>query len=139
MAAKELYDYLSEATPDNDETLTVSPSDVIVDEGEKLVSIHMGDDGSEERISFSDTPIIYVTLIWRNRLASDAGTIMDFYYSTSKGNGRAESFYWDHPVDGHTYVVRFESKLKMETRQGPNYLYTYPSVTFRVLGYKADA
>jgi len=137
MAAKELYDYLSSTTADNDATLSVKPNTVIVEEGSKTQSIHMGDDGSEERISHSDKSIFYCILIWTYRNESDAGTIMDFYHDAAKGNGNAESFKWTHPTDGHSYVVRFDGPLKRHLFSTGTVLFGFPSVRLRVLGYVA--
>jgi len=136
MAAKTMWDYLTVATPDNDVILDVSPNKVIVEDGNKNVAIHTGDDGSEERIALSNTSIFYVTLIWTNRNASDAGTIMDYYHDASKGNGMAESFRWLHgsPADTHIYTVRFAGKLSRQVIANPTVIYSYSSVRLRILG-----
>jgi len=131
-----MWDYLSVVTPDNDVIFDVSPNKVIVEDGNKNVTIHTGDDGSEERIALSNTSIFYVTLIWTNRNASDAGTIMDYYHDASKGNGMAESFRWLHgsPADTHIYTVRFAGKLSRQLIAGPTVIYSFPSVRLRILG-----
>lgn len=133
MAAKELYDYLSVVAADNDVTLSVSPNNVIVEEGSKNQIIHLGDDGSEERISLSDDSIFYVTLVWTFKSASDAGTIMDFYHDAAKGNGNAESFKWSSP-DGHTYTVRFDGPLKRQMKKTNGVIYNFPNVRLKILG-----
>ena len=135
MAAKELYDYLSAATADNNVTLSVTPTNVIVEEGSKNQSIRMGDDGSEERVSLSDNSIFYCTLQWTFKSESDAGTIMDFYHDAAKGNGNAESFKWAHPTDGHTYVVRFDGPLDRHLTATNSVRFGFPRVRLRVLGY----
>ena len=132
MAAKEMYDYLSAVSADNSVTLSVQPNRVITEEGSFKDVIHMGDDGSEERIQLSSTPIFYTTLTWENQTASSVGTVVDFYFDASKGNGRTESFKWSHPIDGHTYVVRFESKLTRTI--GLPEIHGVPYCKFRVLG-----
>lgn len=112
MANKEIYDYVSSGgIPDNDVTLSITPQSVIPEEGDKNQIIHLGDDGSEERISFSNDSIFFVTLEWGNIDESESGTIMDFFHSTAKGNGRNKTFKWEHPTDGHTYITRFATKL----------------------------
>ena len=136
MSAVEMYDYISTVTADNDVTLSVQPSHMITEIGSFKDKIHMGDDGSEERIQLSSTPIFYVTLYWNNRSASDIGTVFDFYFNAAKGNGRTESFKWSHPTDGHTYVVRFESELS-RTIMNPE-IHGVPSCKLRVLGRIAD-
>ena len=139
MANQELYDYLSTVTPDySTTTLTVSPSDVIVEEGEKSGIILTGDDGSEERIALSNSSIFYVTLRWENRDAADAGTIIDFYHDAAKGNGITRTFKWTAPTNagGHTYVVRFTGKLNRNISI-PGY-HTIPDVRLKVVGRIAD-
>lgn len=133
MAAREMYDYLSSATADNNYTLNVSPNKVIVEEGSKKQLVRIGDDGSEERISFSDDSIFYVTLIWTYKNESDAGTIMDFYHDADKGNGIAETFKWLSP-DGHIYTVRFDGPLRRQLIATNGIRYDFPSVRLRVVG-----
>ena len=137
MAAVEMYDYIATVTADNNQTLSVQPSRMITEIGSFKDKIHMGDDGSEERIQLSSTPIFYVTLYWNNRLAADIGTVFDFYFNAAYGNGRTESFKWSHPKDGHTYVVRFESELS-RTILNPN-IHGISYCKLRVLGRIADA
>ena len=108
MAAKEMYDYLQAATADyTTTTLTIKPS-AIRETGQKNIEINTGDDESEERVAVSLQTIFYVTLSWRHKSESDAGTIFDFYNDQAKGAGEGRSFKWEHPTDGHTYVVRFD-------------------------------
>ena len=132
MSSVEMYDYIATVTADNNQTLSVQPSRMITEIGSFKDKIHMGDDGSEERIQLSSTPIFYVTLYWNNRLAADIGTVFDFYFNAAYGNGRTESFKWSHPKDGHTYVVRFESELS-RTILNPN-IHGISYCKLRVLG-----
>ena len=135
MASKEMYDYLSQVTADNNVTLAVTPNKVIVEEGSKNQSIRMGDDGSEERVSLSDDSIFYCILIWTRKNESDAGTIMDFYHNVGYGNGNTESFKWTHPTDGHSYVVRFDGPLDRHLIATNTVVFSFPKVRLRVLGY----
>ena len=137
MSASEMYDFISTVTADNNQTLSVQPSQMITEIGSFKGKIHEGDDGSEERIQFSSTPIFYVTLYWRNRLAADIGTVFNFYFNAAYGNGNTESFKWSHPTDGHTYVVRFEGPLS-RTIINPE-IHGIPSCKLRILGRIADA
>ena len=138
MAAKEMYDYLSVVAPDNDVTLsTPLPQDVLTEKGLINQEIHLGDDGSEERVGFSTAVIFYVTLVWKALEAADSGTILDFYFDAAKGNGRIESFKWSHPTDGHTYVVRFNCDLARLWKAGGK-IHEISSVSFKVLGRIAD-
>ena len=129
-----MWDYLYAVNADSDYILDVSPSEVVIEEGDKNCIIHTGDDGSEDRISLSNNSILYVILIWRHKNASDAGTIFDYYHDSSKGNGRSKSFRWSHPTDGHLYTVRFADKLSRKLIDGITRTYTFDSVKLRVLG-----
>ena len=130
-----MFDYLSQVSADNNETLNVIPNKIITEDGSKTQVIHIGDDGSEERISLSDDSIFYCTLVWTNRNESDAGTIMDFYHDAAKGNGNAESFKWTHPTDGHSYVVRFDGPLKRNLLSHGAVYFGFSNVRLRILGY----
>jgi len=137
MAAKEMYDYLSEATPDSDVTLSVNPQQTIVEESEPNQIILRGDDGvSKEIITLSNEIIFFVNLQWPKITPADAGTIMDFYFDSAKGDRMAKTFYWVH-TDGHTYVASFACKftrnLLPTTRHG------IVSVRLEVVGKKLDA
>jgi hypothetical protein len=133
-----MYDYLSTVTPDYaTTTFQVAPQEVLAEEGEKLQVVHFADDGSEERIDLSTASIFYVTLVWKSISASDAGTIVDFYHDSAKGNGITRSFKWTHPTDGHTYVVRFNDKLGRTIR--PVATHGINAIRLRVLGRIADA
>lgn len=137
MAAKEIYDYISTVSPDNDVTLsTPTPENILLEEGTINQVIHLGDDGSEERISLATSKIFYVTLQWDALEAADSGTIMDFYFDAAKGNGRLESFKWDHPTDGHTYVVRFDSSFIRPNK--PPFIHQVKNIRLKILGRIAD-
>lgn len=98
--------------------------------------IHLGDDGSEERIALATTVVFFVTLQWDALAAADSGTIMDFYFDAAKGNGRTESFQWDHPTDGHTYVVRFDCDFSRPMK--PRFIHQVKNIRLKVLGRIAD-
>ena len=139
MAAKEMYDYLSTITADySTTTLAVTPDKILTEEGEKSQVIHIGDDGSEERISLDDDSIFYATLQWGRITASDAGTILDFFHDTAKANGQVRSFRWSHPSDGHIYVARFASALPRAWSGGSTY-HQISQVKLKILGRIADA
>jgi len=134
MAAKEMYDYLSVVTADNDVTLSIKPSEV-VEELFRNQEIHEGDDGSEEVVTLDTDVVGYVTVRFPKLTAADAGTILDFYLSDSKGNCMAESFKWEHPSDGHTYVVKFRSDVKRTLRYTT---FQFPNIKLKVMGRIAD-
>jgi len=128
MAAKEPYDYLSSATADVDYTLAVSARGRVTEESTTNVVIHVGDDGSEERILLSSTPTFYLSWDYGVLSESDSGTVMDVYHTTAKG--RLFSFKYAH--DGHTYVVRFDCDLE---RSGPTHDAYGTSMRLKILGY----
>jgi len=140
MAAKEIYDYVSIVTPDKDVTLSIHPSVPpivnIPEEVDKKDIIHIGDDGSEERMSHGSGLIFKITIKWNALSEDDAGTILDFWADSDKGYGRVNSFKYDH-YDGHTYVVRFDSKMTRE-RIFAGATYGIDSITLRMLGRIAD-
>lgn len=112
MAAKEIYDYVGAVTPDVDVTLSLEAQGEISEESLENCVIHLGDDGSEERIALSTTPVFFVTFGFNVLSAADSGTLLDLYHTSACG--MALSFKWT-AYDGHTYVVRFDTNL---TRAG---------------------
>lgn len=107
-----IYSYLSTVTPDyTTTTLSVAPHAQMVFSVSKNQSVALFDDGTEDRISFDDTPVFFVELQWNLLSSTDQETILDFYVNSSKGNGIARSFKWAHPTDTYTYVVRFTNEF----------------------------
>lgn len=128
-----MFDYLDAATADYTlATLSVTPQQVLVETGSKNQVVHQADDNSEEYISFSNDSIFYVSLQWEILTESDAGIIFDFFHDSAKGNGITRTFYWEHPTDGHTYVVRFADALP-RTISYPE-LYGIQQIRFKILG-----
>jgi len=131
-----MYDYLDTATPDySSTTLSVTPQEVLQEEGQLNQVVHLGADGSEEVITYSSDKIFYVNLRWSTKGAVDIGTILDFYYDAAKANGIARSFKWAHPLDGHTYVVKFRDKM---IRSDTGFYQGIDSVRLKVIGKIAD-
>ena len=132
----DMWGYLSTVTADNDVTLTVRPTNVLVEEGTKNIMVYHGDDVSQERISLSSTSVFYVSLQWEPLSEADSGTIMDFFHSKRKGCGTAKSFLWTHygelPDSRHTYTVRFASDLPRAVKRGN--IYGITNVKLKVLG-----
>lgn len=127
-----MYDYLTATAASSTELFDVKPQKILTETGQKNQIAHIGDDGSEQRVSFSNTSVFNVTLKWNVISPADAGTIMDYFHSTALGNGISRSFRWAHPTDGHTYTVRFASDLAQFRQEVP--LYGFKDVTFKVLG-----
>jgi len=89
--------------------LSVSPQDTLPVMSAKNQEILWLDDGTPYVVNYDDTTTYRVDLIFNDITNTDAGTIMDFWGSTSKANGMLNTFYWQHPTDGETYVARFIS------------------------------
>ncbi len=131
-----MYDFLSTIAADVNQTLQITPQGEIVEEGDFDQVVHEGDDGSEERISFSTTRRFFVEFGWKILSESDIGTIFDLYFDSAKAYGVVNSFKWVRG-DGHTYVVRFDCKF---VRQGQQQSKMYSrNVRLRILGRIADA
>lgn len=134
MAAKEIYDYLSTVSADVDVTLSISCQVEIVETGYKDQVIHMSANGSPERKGFSEDAIAIFRIQYNVLSASDAGTIFDIYHDSAKANAFENSFKFNHP-DGHTYVVKFSTRLPREflpTHHG------YKEIDLIVIGRIAD-
>jgi hypothetical protein len=135
MAASEMYDFLSTITPDYNATLSLSAKGVVSEESQKNGMIHLGVDGSEERISFNTNSIYYINISLGVLSEADSGTVFDWYNDSAKANGMQRSFKYAFG-DGHTYVVRFDCKL---TRSGKRLTsYSVDGVRLKVLGRIAD-
>ena len=135
MANKEMWDYLSEVTPDYNATLDIKRKMEPTEEGGKNQVKHDGDDDSEEVISFSDSSIFYVNIPWEYLTESESGTIWDMYHDPDKGNGIARSFKWIHygeRTDQHTYTVKFDMASSRTMLSGD--VHSMKDVRLRVLG-----
>lgn len=137
MAAKEIWDYLSAdaVTPDYNVLLDIVPQKILYELGSKNQIVQLGDDDSEAIISYSDTSIFYMRLIWEVLTESDAGTIFDFWHDSTKANGMARTFkFQDHGVtDQHTYTVRFAtSNISRIVRVAQ--IFGFTEIRLRILG-----
>jgi hypothetical protein len=136
VAASELYDFLATVTPDySTTTLSITPQGVVAEEASKNQVIHLGVDGSEERISFNTSSIFYLSFGWNVLSAADSGTVFNFYNDSSKANAMQRSFQFNYG-DGHVYVCRFASELT-RAGQAPSRM-GFQGVRLRVLGRVAD-
>ena len=129
----EMWDFLStQAANYVSTTLNITPQRVMTERGLKNQLVHLGDDGSEERITLDKDSVFYVSLQWDVLGSTDAGKIVNFYHSTSIANGIARSFRWNHPTDGHKYTVRFDGDLsRMEI---PGNLFGISQINLKILG-----
>jgi len=131
MAASEPADFLSVVTADYDYTLAIKAQGKVSEESCKNQVIHLADDNSEERITLSTGSIFYVTYPINQLSEAESGTIFDLYNDPVKANGKGRSFKLT-AYDGHSYVVRFDSKL---TRTGNSVnRWGVPGVKMRILG-----
>ena len=139
----DMSDYLpGTASPDYgadsaDSQLILTPHNVMTEQSEKNQVIHTADDNSEERISFSNDNILWVTLSWQTITEAETGTILDFYFNPSKGNGITRTFLWKHPTDtwcqtsANYYIVRFSSSISRDIQ--PASIYNVKSIKLRVI------
>jgi hypothetical protein len=136
MAAKEPYDYLTTISPDVDQTLTLNPQAVMIEEPVKNDIVHRGDDGrSAEGIGLGGSNMIFIFRFNYALLTeSDAGTILDFFCDSAKGDGMVNTFKFTAP-DTHTYVVRFGAGPARQIRPTN---WGIPNVSLYVEGRVAD-
>ena len=133
MADKEMYDYLGAVVPDYaTTTLAVAPQKIVSEMGRRNQVVHEMDDGSQEVVTLDSDPYFVVSLEWPTKTSVDAGTILDFYMDSAKANGVAKSFKWDHPTDGHTYVVYFMGDITRTIRCAD--VQGIPSMKLKVIG-----
>jgi len=131
----EIWDFLSTSPTTanyNSTNLAIKPQQVFTERGVKNQVIHLGDDGSEERITLDADSVFYVTLRWDVLGTTDASKIVNYYHSTSIANGKGRSFRWEHPTDGHVYTVRFDSDLSRFENVGN--LFGIARVDLKILG-----
>lgn len=121
MGAMEIFDYVDVATPDYNGTLTLNAQGTIKEYGIYNQVVHLADDNTEEVISIASSPMYFIDIPWRNMTEADAGTVWDFWASSSKANGRARTFQYTHSygntitgVTSHVYVVRFDCDISRD-------------------------
>ena len=136
----EMYDYLDTVTAGVDITLNIKPHVILPYPGKKAQIVHKKDDGSIKAYTISSYSYFDVEVQWTSLTRQDSGFIFDLWHNPAKANGYENTFYWEHPVDGHTYVARFMSELT------PAYVAGWgadrekiETVTLRVEGKKADS
>ena len=140
MSAKIMADYLSVLTADyTTVNHDLAPQHVMPEESIKKQVAHEYDDGMVSAITLSSTNYFNVTLEWTAAELAPAGTIMDLWHNSSKGNGIARSWYWVHPTDGATYVVKFRGPLTRIHRAGGSTWVEIAQLPLRVIGKKASA
>lgn len=137
MAARTMKDFLTAKTATyTTTTLSVTPQSILPEMGYKTQIAHTFDDGSMSVASVSDASYFDVELQFNVLTESDAGTILDFWHSTSKANGMENTFYWDHPKETNVYVARFLGPITKTNKWIMGLLVSVDSVKLRVEGYK---
>lgn len=128
-----MYDFCSTVNPDyTGETLILKPQGVMWETGDKAVEIHEGRGVSEEAVILCDESVFFVQLTWKAISDSESGILFSLFHDPTKACGRARSFKWQHPTDGHTYVVKFRDKLPRFKENAP--IYGFSTLTFKVMG-----
>ena len=126
--------FLSVKAADVNTTLELIPQGSLTDASDFIQTSHEADDGTIIVTTFSDQSYFDVTLQWDILTTAEAESIISLWQSTV---GREKTFYWKHPTDGSTYVVRFMSP---PTRVQTGNIFNYRginSITLRVEGKKA--
>ena len=136
MAAKEIYDYVSTVVPDYDYTLDIAGQDHTIEHGSKNQVVHTADDASDRIVDLSDESIFLVKFPYKYLTEANSGTIFDLYHDEDKANAMGKSFKWDHPQDGHTYVVRFAMDLDRERKLNTNF--GLGQIVLKIVGRIAD-
>jgi len=133
--AGQIKDYLPTLAADyTTSALIVKPRHTLVESGNFRQENIEFDDGAITTVTFSTTPRFFIRMSWDVVSASDAETILDFYFDVNKAKGMARSFKLLHPVSGVYYTVKFASEISRETFT-KNPWRSVPQVIFRVLGY----
>lgn len=129
--------YLTTKTADYTATeLVITPQNVMVEKGAKNQISYEMDDGTYYVVSLSDS-YFTIQLQWDWLSLADAETILDFYHDSNKANGMENTFYWEHPLDGNTYVARFISELsRTDSHKKPN-AKEVGTISIRIEGVKA--
>ena len=129
------YGYTDPGVPDYNAAIGILPQGEVTEESNKSQVVHVGVDGSEERITFGTRSTFYININWNLLSTTNSGTIFDWYNDPAKANGMQRSFKYAWG-DGHTYVVRFDCKLPRSgnamSRMG------IKSIRMKILGRIAD-
>ena len=120
MSAKEIYDYISTATPDSTVEMNLAARGSLRESGSRNQVVHLADDGSEEIVALSTATEWYLDVPWGAMNESDAGTIFDFWCNATLGNGKMRTFIYVHAygTQSHKYVTRFDSDIGRTIREG---------------------
>ena len=98
MAPREIYDFVSTAAADVDETLTLTACEAIPESGDKKPGRSRRRRRLGKRVSLDDNSEFYIRLRFAVLSEADAGTLLDLWHDPAKANGRANSFKFAHPT-----------------------------------------
>ena len=127
-----MYRNLSVITPDSSATLSIAPIGKLIEKRSRKQLVTIFDDRSEEAVSESSDIFYTVTLPWEYLDSTDAGTVLEFFFDTSKANGIKSSFNWDHPRDSHTYTAKFKTNISRSIN--PPEWYKFNPITLLIIG-----
>jgi hypothetical protein len=125
--------YLSSKVADYQEILTLNPTTVMPITGDKNQVVHEYDDTNISVVSISDQSFFIMQLQWEYRDDTDRNLVFDWWHNPLKANGRARSFYWQHPVfTDEYYTIRFTTPLT--ERFFPHLIKSIDVVNIRIEG-----
>ncbi len=127
-----MADYLTELVPDYAGVISITPQQVLMSEPQFNQEILFTDSNTPVTISHSDDVFFVVSPIWSAIRSYEADEIMKFFLSTERANRFHKSILWEHPEDGHTYVVKFINAPAHKIH--PNGRADIANVVFLVLG-----
>lgn len=116
--------------------LTITPHNMIIEEGQKRQYFHEYDSGDMEVVTTASS-FFTIQIQWDWLEYSDAATILDFFHDTAKANAMKNTFYWVHPIDDNTYVVRFGTDLSLVDDVSKPNAKVIPQITLLIEGVKA--
>ncbi len=116
--------------------LSVSPTLVLPQTGQKMQQIHDLDDGSVAVVSTASCTFFDIELRWDTLTQIDFLVIQDYWNDPTKAYGQKRSFYWLHPLDGRSYTAKFLSEFNT-TYRVPDILSIDP-IKVRIKGNKPD-
>jgi len=128
--------YLDNVTADYTATeLTIAPQKELREMGQKVQVIHKNDDGTMDVVTLAGS-YFDVTFEWSWLSDSDAEILEAFWDDATKGDAKAQTFYWYHPGDENTYTAQFLSDLTLVDEYRKIGAKEVPPVTLRIVGNK---
>jgi len=130
-----MYRYLSSVSADYEYDLELRNQNVMPEYGDKKQVVHEFDDGGVSVTRMSDNSLFKVNVQFTAVTISNSDILLDLWHDGA--NGRANTFYWQHPATERYYTVRFEDILtkKYRTDYGTAYI-EVESFILRVEGNK---